>query len=117
MVQTCRIRMIFVIIVIALIWHGTALCSQSMTMIASYYWQPQSLASGGRFNPRGLTAAHRSLPFGTKLRVCLHGCVIVIVNDRGPFVKGRTLDLSLAAAKAIGLVSQGVSTISVEHLR
>lgn len=90
-------------------------CSQ--VMIASYYWQPQALASGGQFNPHGLSAAHRSLPFGTKLRVCLHGCVVVTVNDRGPFIKGRTLDLSLASAKVIGLTQHGVATVQVEIIR
>lgn len=86
-------------------------------MMASYYWQPQSLASGGRFNPHGFTAAHRSLLFGTRLRVCLTGCTIVIVNDRGPFIPGRSLDLSLAAAKAIGLTSRGVALVQVEIIK
>jgi rare lipoprotein A len=60
-------------------------------------------ASGKRFNPNGLTAAHRTLPFGTKLRITHKGrSVVVTVNDRGPFVHGRHLDLSRAAARALG---------------
>jgi rare lipoprotein A len=60
-------------------------------------------ASGERFNTHALTAAHRTLPFGTRLRVCYRGCVTVRISDRGPFVRGRCLDLSHAAARAIGM--------------
>jgi len=67
-------------------------------------------ASGEKFNPRGLTAAHRTLPFGTRVRVTnsRNGrSIIVRINDRGPFVKGRTIDLSSGAAGAIGMGSTG----------
>src|SRR5579863_9688455 len=73
---------------------------------ASYYSSGYRTASGERFNPNGLTAAHRSLPFGTRLQVTnpANGrSVIVRINDRGPFVRGRGLDLSRAAAFAIGM--------------
>ena len=70
-------------------------------------------ASGERFNPNGLTAAHRSLPFGTCLRVSnpkTGRSVSVRVNDRGPFTKGVSLDLSHGAARAIGMrVTQNVT--------
>jgi rare lipoprotein A len=70
-------------------------------------------ASGERFNPNGLTAAHRSLPFGTCLRVAnpkTGRSVSVRVNDRGPFTKGVSLDLSHGAARAIGMrVTQNVT--------
>lgn len=72
-------------------------------------------ANGERFNPNGLTAAHKTLPFGTRLRVTHNGkSVIVRVNDRGPFVKGRSLDLSRGAARKIGC--HGVCTVKVEVL-
>lgn len=72
-------------------------------------------ASGQKFNPNALTAAHRTLPFGTRLKVTHKGkSVIVTVNDRGPFVKGRHLDLSRAAARAIGC--KGVCTVNVQVL-
>ncbi len=71
-------------------------------------------ASGERFNPNAMTAAHRSLPFGTRVRVCLRGCVVVRLNDRGPFIRGRSLDLSRAAARAIGLA--GVGRVSLEKI-
>ena len=70
-------------------------------------------ASGEKFNPNALTAAHKTLPFGTLLRVTHKGkSVIVRINDRGPFIKGRQLDLSRAAARKIGC--GGVCTVKVE---
>lgn len=87
-------------------------------MVASFYGHGERLsrhtASGAVFNPSAHTAAHRTLPFGTHLRVCHHGCVTVVVNDRGPFVRGRSLDLSYGAARAIGMGS--TSSVSVERL-
>jgi rare lipoprotein A len=65
-----------------------------------------------------MTAAHRSLPFGTKLRVCNASnkrCVNVRINDRGPFVHGRDIDLSRAAAEAIGLRSAGVGQVTIQR--
>jgi len=74
-------------------------------------------ASGQRFNQEAFTAAHRSLPFGTRLRVTHAGrSVVVTVNDRGPFVHGRVLDLSTAAARAVGLTSRGVGLVVAEVL-
>jgi rare lipoprotein A len=71
-------------------------------------------ASGQRFNENAMTCAHRSLPFGTKLRVTHGGrSVIVTVNDRGPFVRGRVLDLSTGAARAIGLGGLGQVTAEI----
>ena len=84
--------------------------------IASMYGNEsgRQTASGQRFNENAMTCAHRSLPFGTKLRVT-HGSrsVIVTVNDRGPFVHGRVLDLSTGAARAIGLSGIGEVTAQV----
>jgi rare lipoprotein A len=87
-------------------------------MIASYYGSESGnrTASGERFNPNGLTAAHRTLPFGTRLRVCYRGCVVVRISDRGPFIRGRSLDLSKGAARAIGMLRVGVARVHVERL-
>ncbi|MCU0831509.1 MAG: septal ring lytic transglycosylase RlpA family protein [Rhizobiaceae bacterium] len=77
---------------------------------ASWYALTSRTASGEMMNPAKLTAAHKTLPFGTKLKVTnpRNGkSVIVRINDRGPFTKGRSLDLSKAAAHQIGLVSRG----------
>ena len=69
-------------------------------------------ANGERVNCAAMTAAHRRLPFGTRVRVCHSGCVTVHINDRGPWVRGRDIDLSPAAAQAIGLDGIGHVTIS-----
>jgi rare lipoprotein A len=84
---------------------------------ASYYGNESGsrTASGQRFNQSAMTAAHRSLPFGTKLRVTHRGqSVVVTINDRGPFIKGRVLDLSTGAARAIGLTGAGVGHVTAE---
>ncbi len=87
--------------------------------LASYYWQPQRVASGGWFNPNAMTAAHKTLPFGTKVRVTnSHNgrSVVVTINDRGPYIKGRVIDLSSAAAGVIGMKGAGVVPISMSVL-
>ncbi|HEX9361468.1 MAG TPA: septal ring lytic transglycosylase RlpA family protein [Bradyrhizobium sp.] len=89
----------------------------SFSGMASFYGNESGskTASGQRFNQNALTAAHRSLPFGTKLRVSHGGrSVVVTINDRGPFVRGRVLDLSTGAARAIGLTSAGVGRVTAE---
>jgi rare lipoprotein A len=90
---------------------------RSFSGMASYYGNESGsrTASGQRFNAGGMTAAHRSLPFGTKLRVTHGGrSVVVTINDRGPFIRGRVLDLSTGAARAIGLTSRGVGRVVAE---
>ena len=91
--------------------------SRSFSGIASFYGNESGsrTASGQRMNPSAMTAAHRTLPFGTRVRVT-HGdrSVIVTINDRGPFVRGRVLDLSTGAARAIGL--PGVGRVTAEVL-
>lgn len=80
------------------------------SLIASYYGAESGTrtASGETFHPQGMTAAHRTLPFGTRLRVCRgERCVSVRVNDRGPFIRGRSLDLAQGAARVIGLPGVG----------
>jgi rare lipoprotein A len=70
-------------------------------------------------NPGALTAAHRSLPFGTKVKVTnkRNGRTVVVrINDRGPFIKGRMLDLSRAAAGQLGFISSGHTSVCVERI-
>lgn len=75
-------------------------------------------ANGEHFDGSSLTAAHRSLPFNTKLRVTFQGkSVVVRINDRGPYVKGRSLDLSKAAAARLGMVQQGVGRVCWTRVR
>ena len=86
---------------------------------ASWYAMTSKTASGERANPRTMTAAHRTLPFGTKVRVTnlRNGrSVIVRINDRGPFVRGRVIDVSKAAAARLGFVAQGTTQVRVNAL-
>jgi rare lipoprotein A len=85
--------------------------------VAAYYDTHYSgrTAGGERYDPSKFTAAHRTLPFGTRLRVTdniTHRSVVVTVNDRGPFTKGRMLDLSLAAAKALHMPGRGIIRVT-----
>lgn len=91
--------------------------AQAQTLVASYYGNELAgspTASGVPFDPYGYTAASLTYPLGTQLRVCYQGCVNVTVNDRGPYVAGRDIDLSLGAAQAIGL--GGVAPVDVTAL-
>ena len=91
----------------------------SFSGMASFYGNEagHKTASGQRFNQEAMTAAHRSLPFGTRIRVTHAGrSVVVTINDRGPFVRGRVLDLSTGAARAVGLTGRGVGYVVAEVL-
>ena len=93
--------------------------SAAGSMLASWYgpgFHGRTTANGERYNMYGLTAAHKTLPFGTRLRVCYQGCTTVRINDRGPFIGTRELDLSKGAAEAIGLIGPGVADIQVTYL-
>jgi rare lipoprotein A len=87
--------------------------------MASFYHEPQAVACGGRFNPNAMTAAHKTLPCGTKVRVTHRRngkSVVVTINDRGPYVKGRIIDLSRAAAGKLGMLGSGVAPVIVSRL-
>lgn len=87
--------------------------------IASNYWEPQPTASGEQFDPSAMTAAHKTLPMNTRVKVTnpKNGkTVIVRINDRGPYIAGRCLDLSRASFAVIGDVNQGVMTVDYEVL-
>lgn len=76
-------------------------------------------ASGQLYDSAKFTAAHKTLPFGTKLRVTdarSGRSVVVVVNDRGPFTPGRVIDLSLAAATNLGMIARGVIPVNIEHI-
>jgi rare lipoprotein A len=93
----------------------SAVAEAGVVGMASYYKSGKVTANGERFNPHGFTAAHRKLKFGTKVRVTnvrTGKSVVVRINDRGPFIRGRVIDLSLGAAKVIGLTKSGVARIS-----
>lgn len=93
------------------------------TGVASFYadrFHGQRTASGERFDNQAYTAAHRTLPFGTRVRVtnpATGASVVVRINDRGPFTRGRTIDVSRVAAEELGLVRTGHGTVELELLQ
>lgn len=95
---------------------------QEFTGLASWYgpgFHGRRTANGEKFNQNELTAAHKTLPFNTRVRVTSVSngqSVIVTINDRGPYVRGRMIDLSSAAARAIGLRGRGVGKVKLEVL-
>lgn len=87
---------------------------------ASYYWQFKTTASGESYDPEAVTCAHKTLAFNTRVRVTNlrnGSSVICRVNDRGPFGPKRIIDLSLAGARAIGMINAGVALVSLEILQ
>ncbi|VTZ51524.1 Endolytic peptidoglycan transglycosylase RlpA [Methylocella tundrae] len=98
---------------------GIASANEEYLITASYYSSGAVTASGERFDQDGFTAASRTLPFGTRLQVtnpATGRSVIVRINDRGPFVRGRALDLAKGAAEALGMISAGVATLKIARL-
>ena len=89
-------------------YHG---CTKGDRIITAFYWEGKRTASGEKFDPDNrFAAAHRTLPFGTRLMITnprTGKSVIVTVNDRGPYTKGVTLDLTRSAAKTIGMQGTG----------
>ena len=107
---------------VAIMAAATVPASAESVGVASYYgkgFHGRRAANGEIFNMNAMTAAHKSLPFGTRLQVTnlSNGkSVIVRIQDRGPFIRGRVLDLSFAAAKAIGMVHSGTAKIRYAQL-
>nr|WP_290667779.1 septal ring lytic transglycosylase RlpA family protein [Halomonas sp. HL-48] len=100
--------------------HGTQ--TDTQRGVASFYsdrFQGATTASGEAFDQKALTAAHPSLPFGSKVRVSRPDTgqeVEVLINDRGPYVEGRIIDLSKSAARELGIISSGVAPVMVTLL-
>jgi len=101
-----------------------AASDEAATTVGNASWYGQEFAfrrtaSGARFDPSRLTGAHRTLPLGTRVRVTnLHNgrSVLITINDRGPFRARRVIDLSLGAARALGMVERGVARVRIEPL-
>ena len=98
--------------------HNNAAPTQVASQgIASFYTEEQQTASGEKFDTHDLTAAHPTLPFGTRLRVtnvATGRSVTVRVNDRGPYVPGRVVDVSHSAADALGMVESGIAKVKLD---
>ena len=93
---------------------------RSYTAVVSWYRHGRVTANGERYNPLGITVAHKRLPFGTMVRFThpeTGDSIIARVNDRGPYIHGREYDLSLGAARALNIVDRGVIRLQVEILR
>ena len=106
----------FVASTLFLFLTASAASAYTQNGIASYYWQLQKVASGGYFNPQAMTAAHKTLPFGTKVKVThkkTGRSVVVTINDRGPYIKGRIIDLSLKAAHQLGIQNSGIAPVQI----
>lgn len=103
---------------LAVSWMPSTAHAGSKHVYATWYgpgFHGRKTASGQRFNQYAMTAAHRTLPFGTKVRVThKNRSVVVVINDRGPFIKGRSIDLSKGAAKKIGC--SGVCRVQISVL-
>ena len=111
-------RAVFFITIALLAGAGQAFAGQEG--LASWYggkFQGRTTSSGEIFDTNLMTAAHKSLPFGTVVKVTdldTGGTTVVRINDRGPFVEGRIIDLSRAAAEELGMVGRGVARVSIE---
>lgn len=103
------------------VFHGLTISANAAHQcgVASWYALNSKTASGEQMNPNAMTAAHRDIRFGTKVRVTNRNngrSVIVRINDRGPFTKGRVIDLSKAAAAKLGYVRRGHTSVCIERL-
>ncbi|MCL5269657.1 MAG: septal ring lytic transglycosylase RlpA family protein [bacterium] len=99
--------------------RGPSLIYPSEEGYVSYYHEDKHLATGEKFRAAAYTAAHKTLPFGTIVRCTITDTgdsVVVMINDRGPYVRGRVLDLSPAAARQVGLTGRGIAPCRVEVL-
>lgn len=114
-------RSVFAILIIAIALFVGGIRSNagesSSRGLASYYGFRNETANGEMMNPTAMTAAHKTLPFGTRVRVTdvrTHRTVVVRINDRGPFTKGYIIDLSTAAARTLGIVERGIAMVLIE---
>lgn len=98
------------------LWSMPVHAAECQTMVASHYGKESGsrAASGSFFDGSQMVAAHKTMKFGTRLKVTYQGrSVVVVVADRGPYIRGRQLDLSTAAARKIGLTKAGVDRVRV----
>jgi rare lipoprotein A len=116
-------RFISILLFIIIITQSSCLLYKTQTGLASYYadsYEGKSTASGEPFSQSKLTAAHKTLPLGTRVAVTnlSNGKQVVVkVNDRGPFVRKRIIDLSKLAASEIGMIGKGVTKVKIRYRR
>jgi len=108
-----------IILVLLLLFNSNILMAKD---VASYYadkFHGRTTANGEKFNMYDMTAAHKTLPFGTRVRITNleNGRKVVVrINDRGPYIKGRTIDLSFAAARKLGMIQKGVVNVKIQKI-
>lgn len=105
---------------VGLVTAGFVPRGEDLAVVASYYATGKITANGEAFDPQGMTAAHRKYKFGTLLRVknLANGReVIVRVNDRGPYVDGRSIDLTIGAAEKLGMIEDGLAEVVVSEMQ
>lgn len=98
---------------------GSSAVYPRMKGLVSFYHEDYRVATGERFNPKAMTAAHKTLPFGTMVRctrIDTGQSVVVMINDRGPYIRGRVLDLSRSAARELDMIKDGVVPCLIEVL-
>lgn len=113
------VRLTGVVVAVVLVCGAVPSLARTETGLASYYKSGKRTANGERYDPQGYTAAHRTLPFGTRVLVTNleNGMsVIVRINDRGPFLRKRVIDLSLGAARVVDLTRRGVARVRIVPL-
>lgn len=112
-------KIVFSVLLLCLLFSSCKVVKEQG--VASYYadkFDGRKTASGATFRQRKLTAAHRTLPFGTRVKVknLSNGKTVkVTINDRGPFVQGRSIDLSKKAARKIGMLQQGITPVALKY--
>lgn len=114
-----QIRTILIAAATVGIFSATAIGASAQCGGASWYALHSRTASGERMNPSAMTAAHRTLPLGTKVKVTNERngkSLVVRINDRGPFIRGRILDLSKGAASRLGFISAGHTNVCINTL-
>lgn len=109
--------LISIVTVAAALLAGDMAAQAGERGMASFYGYRSKTANGEMMNPSAMTAAHKTLPFGTRVRVTntrTGRSVIVRINDRGPFIRGRIIDVSTGAAKVLGMIGAGVAPVTVD---
>mgnify|MGYP003330805264 CR=1 FL=1 len=100
--------------------NNTAVAASGSSVVASWYQAGRRTASGQRFDPNGNTVAHKTLPFGTKLKLTNPNngrSIIATVNDRGPFVRGTGLDVARGGANRLGFINKGKTRLIMQVIR
>ena len=120
MLQPIQAMMLFILCCLNFALPQVSHAQEGMASYYGSYHHGRKTASGERFNMHGLSAAHRTLPLGTVIRVTdldTLNSTVVTVNDRGPYHGNRILDLSQGAAKKLGMIKQGVSRVNIDVLK